>query len=447
MKSVEDLQSSRGSPPPQNPHPASCDLPGYVCQGQTFATTELDKSDKSDLDDDCCGMAIVWKILEADEAASRGKGQPRPAQTAKRSYMQAVQCSSLFCWQPIPLRRNLACWCILPPKMNRVFYIRGGRATVRGSLGLQASGVSTGLWNKLCWESLMLWMSSRISQPRPTAGIGGHLCTGHVNLLWLSLIVVLADRDLDVNQTLPSGCKAQNGRCCQWVEMHNRQSMQDLKLNFLFVVLFAPVVPWAIIPTLLARVMEVRLKITSAGCTAGHVKSLKVYELAYACLMSIYSSDKLIITWSGSNMLKYAQVISVSFNIFQFHDQLYAAKEAFSSSPSQLSPRCSSHSQYSGNLHGALAAVSFALESCGSLHESPRISTGESMGKPSASHGRHMESQFLCLLWHCQLRTWLLRLPFFGIWVFPWWPSTTNFTHGHCQHFFWHGLAVDSWGP
>lgn len=51
--------------------------------------------------------------------------------------------------------------------------------------------------------------------------------------------------------------------------MHNRQFMQDLKLNFLFVVLFAPVVPWAIIPTLLARVMEVRLKITSAGCTAG----------------------------------------------------------------------------------------------------------------------------------------------------------------------------------
>jgi len=38
--------------------------------------------------------------------------------------------------------------------------------------------------------------------------------------------------------------------------------LKDLKLNFLFVVLFAPVVPWAIIPTLLARVMEVRLKIT-----------------------------------------------------------------------------------------------------------------------------------------------------------------------------------------
>lgn len=37
---------------------------------------------------------------------------------------------------------------------------------------------------------------------------------------------------------------------------------QDLKLNFLFVVLFAPVIPWALIPTLLARVMEVRLKIT-----------------------------------------------------------------------------------------------------------------------------------------------------------------------------------------
>ena len=91
---------------------------------------------------------------------------------------------SLFCWHSIPLRRNLACWCILPPKMNRVFYITG-RATVRGSLGLQASGVSTGLWNKLCWESLMPWMSWRISQPRPTAGIGGHLCTGYVNLLWL----------------------------------------------------------------------------------------------------------------------------------------------------------------------------------------------------------------------------------------------------------------------
>ncbi|CAK9043835.1 PDZ domain-containing protein [Durusdinium trenchii] len=38
--------------------------------------------------------------------------------------------------------------------------------------------------------------------------------------------------------------------------------LKDLKLNFLFVVLFAPVLPWAIIPTLLARVMEVRLKIT-----------------------------------------------------------------------------------------------------------------------------------------------------------------------------------------
>lgn len=81
---------------------------------------------------------------------------------------------------------------------------------------------------------------------------------------------------------------------------------------------------------------------------------------------------------------KHAQVISVSFNIFQFHDQLYAAKEAFSSSPSQLSPRCSSHSQYSGNLHGALAAVSFALESCGSLHGSPR-------GKAWESHRQAME--------------------------------------------------------
>ena len=44
--------------------------------------------------------------------------------------------------------------------------------------------------------------------------------------------------------------------------------MKDLKLNFLFVVLFAPVLPWAIIPTLLARVMEVRLKITCSDCIA-----------------------------------------------------------------------------------------------------------------------------------------------------------------------------------
>ena len=89
---------------------------------------------------------------------------------------------------------------------------------------------------------------------------------------------------------------------------------------------------------------------------------------------------------------KHAQVISVSFNIFQFHDQLYAAKEAFSSSPSQLSPRCSSHSQYSGNLHGALAAVSFALESCGSLHGSPRgkawESHGKAIGKPWKAYGK-----------------------------------------------------------
>ena len=36
---------------------------------------------------------------------------------------------------------------------------------------------------------------------------------------------------------------------------------QDIKLNFLFVVLFAPVLPWGIIPTLLARLLEVRCKL------------------------------------------------------------------------------------------------------------------------------------------------------------------------------------------
>ncbi|CAJ1350085.1 unnamed protein product [Effrenium voratum] len=37
--------------------------------------------------------------------------------------------------------------------------------------------------------------------------------------------------------------------------------LKDLKLNFLFVVLFAPVLPWAIIPSLLARLVELRIKI------------------------------------------------------------------------------------------------------------------------------------------------------------------------------------------
>ncbi|CAE7317553.1 unnamed protein product [Symbiodinium sp. CCMP2456] len=37
--------------------------------------------------------------------------------------------------------------------------------------------------------------------------------------------------------------------------------LKDIKLNFLFVVLFAPVLPWGIIPTLLARLLEVRCKL------------------------------------------------------------------------------------------------------------------------------------------------------------------------------------------
>ena len=148
---------------------------------------------------------------------------------------------------------------------------------------------------------------------------------------------------------------------------------------------------------------------------AGHGSALEDHErwLHRTCLWNDVKSRCLSLRCDhiGINeymtRFKHAQVISVSFNIFQLHDQLCAAKEAFSCSPSQLSPRCSSHSQYSGNLYGALAdAASFALESCESLM---------APGKASESHQK--DTVTLCL-WHW-LRTWLLRLPFFGIWVFP----------------------------
>lgn len=126
---------------------------------------------------------------------------------------------------------------------------------------------------------------------------------------------------------------------------------QDLKLNFLFVVLFAPVVPWAIIPTLLARVMEVRLKITSPDCR------WRAFKRWLRSMLITF--QKPLIAWFHAFWI--TSVDETLWNFLTAFVRIKLHKETISSSPSQLPKRCSPNSQYSRNLYSNLVTNSCVL--------------------------------------------------------------------------------------